>query len=889
VDSRRWWLLAAAVPVALGCALATAQPALTLAGQLAIIGAGLLAAAVLWRSAARTTRPRAWRMLAVAPLLPVSGTLLTLANGDLDPVTVAVLRWAPTVPGYVVSIIAVMALVDRRSRRYGLRIAVEVALFLAACLVVVSMLVVGPAGAWSTFDMTERLVLGSAVLATSATMAAALTLLAVIEAGRRPMAVVLLAGTVFLTLGRGLATSALLSGTPPVPAGVARGIIAAGLLLLALAALIDSGRAPTAGADPDPATTGHQARLGVVVGALLPHLALLIAVATVGTAALTGAQPGSDTIAGLVLCVLLAAVHRGLSAREEQRLGARLRRSEAYFRSVVQSAGDAVVILDDDLHIRWASPALDRALREAASALVGRSILDSVHPDDVPALAAVLPVTGSTPEVDPAGSGLLTLRLRDAAGQWRYLEAGVSDLRHVPDVGAVVLHCRDMTERYAREQALQSIAYTDPMTGLPNRAGLLQALETAVTDPGDAPATLLMIQLVGLATARENTGREAVTAAVAEVGRRLRATVRGEDTVARMGGGAFAVLAHGDDADSDRLADRCLSVVEQPIRTAAGLIELSAGVGVVAIEAGLDVDGVLGRADLAVRAAHEAGAGSAYRYDDALGDAAARRDLLRRDLQAARAKDELSLLFQPIVSLEQQRITGVEAELRWRHGTLGDIPPAEFLPLAERAGLIGELVRWTLEAATTAAHGLPAAGAPLRLGIKVPFGYLAGGTIVADVESALRCSGLAPERLVLEISAPAVMSGDERFGLDVSSLRLMGVHVALHGFGSGSSALAHLTRLPIDIVKLDRSLISRIDRDPQSRALCESVIGIGRALGLDVVAEGVETTAQLATLTGFGCGFARGFLIGRPMRLPGFTAQLAGGGGVLLPGLVGSR
>jgi len=330
-------------------------------------------------------------------------------------------------------------------------------------------------------------------------------------------------------------------------------------------------------------------------------------------------------------------------------------------------------------------------------------------------------------------------------------------------------------------------------------------------------------------------------------------------------------------------------VVEQPIRTAAGLIELSAGVGVVAIEVGLDVDGVLGRADLAVRAAHEAGPGSAYRYDDALGDAAARRDLLRRDLQAARAKDELSLLFQPIVSLEQQRITGVEAELRWRHGTLGDIPPAEFLPLAERAGLIGELVRWTLEAATTAAHGLPAAGAPLRLGIKVPFDYLAGGTIVADVESALRCSGLTPERLVLEISAPAVMSGDERFGLDVSSLRLMGVHVALHGFGSGSSALAHLTRLPIDIVKLDRSLISRIDRDPQSRALCESVIGIGRALGLDVVAEGVETTAQLATLTGFGCGFAQGFLIGRPMRLPGFTAQLAGGGGVLLPGLVGSR
>jgi diguanylate cyclase (GGDEF)-like protein/PAS domain S-box-containing protein len=883
VDSRRWWLLAAAVPVALGCALATAQPALRLAGQVAVIGAGLLAAAVLWSTAARTTRPRAWRMLSTAPLLPVLGVLITLAAGPLDPVAVAVLRWAPTVPGYVVGIVAILSLVDRYRLRAGPRVVVEVALFLVACLVVVGLLVVGPDGNWSAFGLTERLVLGSAVLGTSAIMAAALTLLGVIEAGRRSMAVVLLAGTVFLTLGRGLATSALLSGTP-VPAGVARLLIAAGLLLLALAILLDSSPAQAATPAPD-----QEVRRAVDVGCLLPYLALLTAMVTVGAVALMGARPSPDTIAALVVCVVLTAVHRWLTACEEQRMRARLRRSEAYFRSVVQSAGDAVVILDDDLRISWASPALDRALGEAAPTLVGRPILDSVHPDDVTALAAALPVAGVDPEADEAGSGLLTLRLRDAAGEWRYLEAGVSDLRHVPDVGALVLHCRDMTERHAREQALQGIAYTDPMTGLPNRAGLLQALQTAVTDTGDAPATLLMIQLVGLATARENTGREAVTTAVAEVGRRLRATVRGEDTVARMGGGAFAVLAHGDDADADRLADRCLSVVEQPITTGAGLIELSAGIGVVAIEHGLDVDTLLGRADLAVRAAHEAGPGSARRYQDALGDAAARRDLLRHDLKGARARDELFLLFQPIVSLEQQRISGVAAHVRWRHGTLGEIPPTEFIPLAERAGLIGELVRWALDEATTAATGLPENGAPLHIGIKVPFGYLAGGTVVADVEAALRSSGLSPECLVLEISAPAVMSDDERLALDVASLRLMGVHVALYGFGSGSSALAHLTRLPIDVVKLDRSLITRIDRDPQSRALCESIIGIGRALGLDVVAEGVETTAQLATLNGFGCGFAQGFLVGRPLPLSGFTALVADGDGVLLPGLVGSR
>jgi EAL domain-containing protein (putative c-di-GMP-specific phosphodiesterase class I) len=173
--------------------------------------------------------------------------------------------------------------------------------------------------------------------------------------------------------------------------------------------------------------------------------------------------------------------------------------------------------------------------------------------------------------------------------------------------------------------------------------------------------------------------------------------------------------------------------------------------------------------------------------------------------------------------------------------------------------------------------------------MKVPAGYLCGGTVVGDVEAALASSGLSPERLVLQIGAPSVAVDDERLGLDISSLRLMGVHVALTGFGSQSSALAHLTRLPIDIVTLDRSLITRIDRDPQSRALCESVIGIGRALGLDVVAEGVETTAQLAALSGFGCGFAQGFVIARPMPLSSFTELVAHGDDVVLPGLIGVR
>src|SRR6476619_67935 len=160
-------------------------------------------------------------------------------------------------------------------------------------------------------------------------------------------------------------------------------------------------------------------------------------------------------------------------------MAALLRRSEAYFRSLVRSSGDAVVILDDALRITWASSALERFLGSAAARLVGRPLLEAVHPEDAPALARALPTTADQVAEAP-GTNLLLLRLRDDAGSWRYLEAGVSDLRRDPDVGAVVLNCRDMTDRHAREQALQSVAYTDPMTGLPNRAGFLQAVGSAL-------------------------------------------------------------------------------------------------------------------------------------------------------------------------------------------------------------------------------------------------------------------------------------------------------------------------------------------------------------------------------------------------------------------------
>jgi diguanylate cyclase (GGDEF)-like protein/PAS domain S-box-containing protein len=885
VDSRRWWLLAGGTLSAFACLGAVADPGLQRPADAAVAAFGLLATVILWTAGSRRTAARrSWRLLAVSPIFPVLGTILVAVLDPPTPLQSVVVRWVPTVPGYLLAIVGLLGLAGgARLRSRGLRSAVEVALFVSGCLITVQLLVLGPAGDWDALRLDEQLVLGAAVLVTSATIAAALTYVGVAEPGRQRVALLLLAGATLLATGRGLATSARLLEHVAV-LDASRLLVVAGLAAFALAGLLDA-RVDEDGTRP---ASGRSTALGQV----LPHIAMLIATVVVAADSALGHQPSVSTLAALVVGVLLAAVHRCQSVHEERRLGARLRRSEAYFRSLVSASGDAVLILDGDLRVTWASPALERILGATAAAqLEGRPLLGSVHPEDVEPLAATLP--GATPAEEPgadepAGTGLQLIRLRDADGTWRFLEAGISDLRHDADVGAVVLHCRDMTERLAREQALQSVAYTDPMTGLPNRAGWLRALEETAAAPAGG-AALLLIELDGLLQAREHAGREATTAVVAEIGRRLRATVRGEDLVARLGGGGFAVVAGGSAAEADQLAARCLAVVEQPIVTPAGVLEVTASIGVAPVEPGLAVEDLRTRLELAVQAARSAGPGAAVRYSDRLGDAAVRRDRLRTDLEAASARGELWLAYLPVVDVTEHTVRGVEALLRWRHPELGPIPPGEFLPIAERAGLVGPLQRWVLREATAAAAALSSADRPVRMGVNLSGPYLRSGTVVADVQAALDRSGLSPDRLVLEITDAALLAADERVGLDIASLRLMGVHVALDDFGTGDSALGHLTALPLDVLKLDVSLVARVDKDPHSLALAESIVTIGRTLGLQVGAEGVETPAQLAALIGIGCEFAQGFLIARPMSLGEVTTLLHEGAGRLWPGLVGQR
>jgi PAS domain S-box-containing protein/diguanylate cyclase (GGDEF)-like protein len=889
VDPRRWWLVAATVLALSVCAAAAVDPSLARGADGAVVAAGVFCAVALWVVGGRLeSRWRGWRLLALAPLFPAAGGLAVALVASADPQDTLVLRWLLTVPGYVLAVVGALTLVDPgRLRGRGARTGAELALFFTAGVVGVQLLFVGPGGRWQDLAAPERTVLAAAVLVTAANMAAGLTVLGAIEGRRQRAALLLFGGSVLFAVGRGTATSTMLGGWSG-GAALSRLLVVAGLAVVVLAVLVDPGRGE--GRAP---RTGVSTRLGQ----LLPHLAMVLATVVAAGEILAGHLPSVVTLGGVVACVLLAVVHRWLTARGEQLMGARLRRSEAWFRSLVQESGDAVVILDDDLRVSWSSPALGRVLGPAADALTGQPLLAAVHPEDAAALAVALP-RGAEPadEPDEPGDGHLhVLRLPDGDGAWRIFEASISDLRGDPAVAAVVLHCRDVTDRYAREQVLHSVAYTDPLTGLPNRAGCTVAVQRALEN-ADGTASVVLLELDGLQAAREDIGLEVVRDLVAEVGRRLRGTVRAGDLVARLDDGTFAVLAHGDSGDPasdaaqvDQLAARCLSVVEHPIMTAAGVVDITGAAGLVALEPGMTVEDVLVRVELALRAAHTKAAGTAVRYTRAMGAEAARRDRLRSDLAGAAVRGELELLLEPIVSLGERRIVGAEALLRWNHPEFGDVPPAEFLPLARRAGVAAELGRWLLQEAMLAVAALPEVAEPVRLGVDVSTGWASAGTLVADVEAALRMTGLSPERLILEITEATVLADDERIGLDLTTLRLMGVHVALDGFGTGYSGLTHLTQLPIDVLKLDRSLVTRIDQDPQGRALSDAMIGIARALGVDVVAEGVETPAQLASLSASGYGFAQGRVVARPVSPADLAAQLVDAAAIPLPGLVGQR
>ncbi|HEV7896232.1 MAG TPA: bifunctional diguanylate cyclase/phosphodiesterase, partial [Planosporangium sp.] len=425
---------------------------------------------------------------------------------------------------------------------------------------------------------------------------------------------------------------------------------------------------------------------------------------------------------------------------------------------------------------------------------------------------------------------------------------------------------RRTTERLVHSEAhFRVMAHTDALTGLANRRQLLNTLQDEVV--GGPPCVLLAIDLDGFKNINDSRGHDVGDAVLVEVAQRLRTNVRPGDLAVRMGGDEFAVLMWAPATEATAVAERLLTVLCRPYEVDGGSMFLSASIGLAACATADTIEGLMRNADVALRFAKQRGKQRVEQYDLAYDQWLRRRTELEHELRGAVDRGELMLVYQPVVHLPDGRVSGVETLLRWHHPRLGSVPPDEFIPLAEEAGLIHRLGEFVLHGACHQLSRWIADGHDVYVTVNVSVRELHAPEYATQVADLLRGHRVPPERLVVEVTEHAVAQDVQQLVDRLTALRAAGVRVALDDFGSGYSSLGQLRTLPVDILKIDRTLIAPPEAGSVRFAppLADVVVQLGNRLGLDVVAEGITDEGQRRVLEEAGCRYAQGDLFGRPM------------------------
>jgi diguanylate cyclase (GGDEF)-like protein len=421
-----------------------------------------------------------------------------------------------------------------------------------------------------------------------------------------------------------------------------------------------------------------------------------------------------------------------------------------------------------------------------------------------------------------------------------------------------------------KTRELSHQALHDPLTGLPNRALVLDRAEQLLARVARTPGALagaLYVDVDGFKDVNDTLGHAAGDRLLTVAGSRLLAAVREQDTVGRLGGDEFIVLVEAtpEEPTLDVLADRLIETLREPVELgeADKPFTVTASIGVAS---GLYAtpDDLLRDADLALYAAKAAGKDRYALFDAGLYGELEGRLALQADLGAAVEEEQLFLDYQPIFDLANRQIVSVEALVRWRHPQRGVVAPGSFIPLAEESRLIVPIGRWVLEEACRQAAAWSAGGLALGVSVNVSAYQLNRPDFAEDVRHALASSGIAPGSLTLEITETTLVRDVPAAVQRLEEVKAVGVRVAIDDFGTGYASLSHLQRMPVDVLKVDRSFVAALDQGARSRELLAAILGVGRSLSLSVVAEGIEQRSQRLLLEDLGCQMAQGFLLGRP-------------------------
>lgn len=606
------------------------------------------------------------------------------------------------------------------------------------------------------------------------------------------------------------------------------------------------------------------------LGALTPYLAAAVCTLGILYNVLNGRSVDRVVLITAGLVVLALVVRQGIMLLDNITLTQELAQKENHFRSLVQGSSDVIMIAAPNGILRYVSPAAAGVYGRNAEELVGSELASLIHPEDLGCVVHEVRRFLAASHLDEPTTRI-ECRFKSGEGGWLNVESTVN--RHH---GGLIFNSRDVTERVRLQAQLQHNAEHDPLTDLPNRALFTRRVQQALsgrrsTDRGTA---VLFIDLDGFKAVNDTIGHQAGDELLVQAARRLQDSVRQGDTAARLGGDEFAALIVGD-GNRDRaareqqimeLADRLRIRLSQPYAIDGNDVRVAASIGVGFAEPGLGAGELLRNADLAMYRAKAAGKGRVELYAPQMQQDVVRKAELATRLRSALQDGEFALLHQPVVCLENGRITTVTAQPRWRSSQGVLFTPAEFLRVAEDGERTAELGRWMLEEAVEQAAERAAAGVTVPVAVRMSARRLLDrSTPLGSVEALLTRHGLSSGALIVELS-----DTDPRVCLDeverrLNALRRVGVRIALDGFGGGHAAITALRRLPIDMLRLDRGLVEGVVESARLHKITSGLLRIATDLGLQSVADGVDLPEQVVALRAMGCTHGQGMAFSGPL------------------------
>ncbi|MBF8186491.1 sensor domain-containing phosphodiesterase [Nonomuraea sp. K274] len=629
---------------------------------------------------------------------------------------------------------------------------------------------------------------------------------------------------------------------------------------------------------PRPSAAGGQA-IGNVV-AVVPLVLVIVAACTLlaHLAGGPGQRPVTGVVAVAVSVVLLLVVRLFTVSAVNTRLRGLVKLGERQLRELAESTGDVVLLCDYEGVVREVDAGVESTYGYRADQVVGGSIFDYIHPEDVPGIQVAMRAMHLDEENASPGACLIACRVRASDGTWRPTESVAT--RHVGGDELMLVTTRDISDEEALRNQVAHLTFHDGVTGLPNRAYFeertREVLSGRTSGAGAANVAVIFLDLDGFTSVNDSVGHASGDYLLGQAARRLRGAVRADDTLARWGGDEFAVLVEtgGEAQTAVDLAERLVRAVSQePFRVADRDVALTASVGVAFIEDDMPAGDLIRNADVAMARSKELGGRRVEVFAAQMHADVVRRLELAADLQRALIEHQFAIEYQPVVDLATSRVTAVEALVRWWRGSVF-VPPEQFLGPAEDTGLIVPLSEWILREACREVAAWRASSWDIGLSLNLSARQITAPRFVETVEEALAESGLPASALTLEVIEEMLVEDAEETIKRLSELRALGVRLAIDDFGTGYASLAFLRQLPVDMIKIDPSFVSGLGNDDTLTLLTSTIVRLGHDLGLIVVAEGIERPEQLELLKQMGCTRGQGFLVARPMAARGVDSLM---------------